>query len=326
MADDKVRVKRARRVDVTTPTTMPSSDSATRQTTRTDAARPDTFTASVSGTTPAGARARARTAATLQRSLGNGRAGHLMALLSPATNEMAAGRAAQDHPQPAPAPVAQRSAVTDVLRTPGRPLGSQVRAEMETALGGDFSDVRLHTGSGAQRSAEEIGARAYTSGNHVVVGQGGEERLTLAHELAHVIQQGKGSVAGTDNGAGLQLSNSSDQFEQQAHITAHHAITSAMPRHQDSAPVAAIPTGGPLHTECAKKRKQRLAGDRTIVTELPSGAIPPSRNGPSVRPLSSIAVVVQRTLVEQPPSHADLMETWFDTGTNVTYHSGVLIG
>src|SRR3954469_20155439 len=115
MADDKVRVKRARRDDVTTPTTMPSSDSATGQTTRTDAARPDTFTASVSGTTPAGARARARTAATLQRSLGNGRAGHLMGLPYPATNEMAAGRAAQDHPQPAPAPVAQRSAVTDVL-------------------------------------------------------------------------------------------------------------------------------------------------------------------------------------------------------------------
>ncbi|GAA4660642.1 hypothetical protein GCM10023324_08110 [Streptomyces youssoufiensis] len=67
----------------------------------------------------------------------------------------------------------QRSTVHDVLRSAGRPLGESLRTEMEARLGADFSDVRLHTGSRARASAAEVGARAYTSGNHVVIGQGG---------------------------------------------------------------------------------------------------------------------------------------------------------
>lgn len=94
----------------------------------------------------------------------------------------------------------QRSGVHEVLRGAGRPLQGAVRAEMEGRLGADFSDVRLHTGAAAQRSAAEIGARAYTSGRDVVIGHGGGDRHTLAHELTHVIQQRKGAVAGTDRG------------------------------------------------------------------------------------------------------------------------------
>jgi Domain of unknown function (DUF4157) len=76
------------------------------------------------------------------------------------------------------------------------------RTEMEARLGADFSDVRLHTDAASQRSAAEIGARAYTSGNHVVIGEGGANDHTLAHELTHVVQQRQGPVAGTDQGNG----------------------------------------------------------------------------------------------------------------------------
>src|SRR5689334_21652803 len=55
----------------------------------------------------------------------------------------------------------QRSTVQSVLSGTGSPLPSGLRTEMEARLGADFSDVRLHTGQAAQRSAEEIGARAY---------------------------------------------------------------------------------------------------------------------------------------------------------------------
>ncbi|MFD0392147.1 DUF4157 domain-containing protein [Streptomyces nogalater] len=41
---------------------------------------------------------------------------------------------------------------------------------METRLGADFSDVRVHMDAAAQASAADIGARAYTSGSHVVIG------------------------------------------------------------------------------------------------------------------------------------------------------------
>ncbi|WP_281292229.1 DUF4157 domain-containing protein [Actinomadura decatromicini] len=81
----------------------------------------------------------------------------------------------------------------DVLRTSGCPLGDGLRDEMEQRLGANFSDVRIHDDVAAQRSAAEIGARAYRSSCHVVVGSGGADKHTLAHDLTHVIQQRSGS-------------------------------------------------------------------------------------------------------------------------------------
>ncbi|MFD8993847.1 eCIS core domain-containing protein [Streptomyces abikoensis] len=103
----------------------------------------------------------------------------------------------------------RRSAVDAVLGSPGQPLTARPRAEMETRLGADFSDVRVHTGPAARRSAAALGARACTSGSHVV-GDGGMDRRVLAHELTHVIQQRRGPVAGTDDGTGLRISHPAD--------------------------------------------------------------------------------------------------------------------
>lgn len=71
----------------------------------------------------------------------------------------------------------QRSTVHDVLRGSGQPMAAPLRQEMEARLGADFSDVRLHTGTCARRSAGEIGARAYTSGSNIVVGDGGADNV-----------------------------------------------------------------------------------------------------------------------------------------------------
>ncbi|MFE9404167.1 DUF4157 domain-containing protein [Streptomyces sp. NPDC006530] len=125
-----------------------------------------------------------------------------------------------------PAPV-QRSAVHDVLRTSGSPLDTSVRTDMEARLGADFSDVRIHNDSAAKASAAEVGARAYTSGSHVVIGDGGADEHTLAHELTHVIQQRQGTVAGTDNGSGLKVSDPSDRFEREAEANATRALSGA---------------------------------------------------------------------------------------------------
>ncbi|MFJ4870686.1 DUF4157 domain-containing protein [Streptomyces sp. NPDC088757] len=128
----------------------------------------------------------------------------------------------------APVPV-QRSTVHDVLRSGGSPLDEATRTDMEARLGADFSDVRLHTGAAARRSAAEIGARAYTSGSHVVIGDGGDDRHTLAHELTHVIQQRRGPVAGTDDGSGLSVSDPSDRFEREAEANAHRVLSGPAP-------------------------------------------------------------------------------------------------
>ncbi|MFD5786040.1 DUF4157 domain-containing protein [Streptomyces sp. NPDC127037] len=129
----------------------------------------------------------------------------------------------------------QRSAVTDVLRSGGRPLDSGVRAEMESRLGADFSDVRVHTDAAAKASAAEVGARAYTSGHHVVIGDGGADKHTLAHELTHVIQQRQGPVAGTDNGGGLRVSDPSDRFERAAEANATRVMRGPAPERGEDA-------------------------------------------------------------------------------------------
>ena len=90
--------------------------------------------------------------------------------------------------------------VHQVLRSPGRPLDTATRTFMESRLGADFSDVRVHTDSLAAESAGSINALAYTVGRDVVFGPGQftsgnqvRQRL-LAHELAHVIQQDRGGA------------------------------------------------------------------------------------------------------------------------------------
>ncbi|MFJ7195769.1 MULTISPECIES: DUF4157 domain-containing protein [unclassified Streptomyces] len=127
------------------------------------------------------------------------------------------------------APHVQRSAVHDVLRGPGRPLDGALRAEMESRLGADFSDVRVHDDTAARASAAEIGAHAYTSGSHIVLGGGGVDRHTLAHELTHVVQQRRGPVSGQDNGAGLRVSDPSDRFEREAENTASRVMAGPVP-------------------------------------------------------------------------------------------------
>ncbi|WP_307835352.1 eCIS core domain-containing protein [Streptomyces adelaidensis] len=122
----------------------------------------------------------------------------------------------------------QRSAVHQVLGTSGQPLGAALRSEMEGRFDGeDFSGVRVHTDTVAQRSAAEIGAKAYTSGSHVV--WDGRDKHTLAHELDHYRQQRRGTVPGTDNGSGLRVSDPSDWAEQEAEATARRVMSGPAP-------------------------------------------------------------------------------------------------
>lgn len=120
--------------------------------------------------------------------------------------------------------LADDGGVSAVLRSSGRPLETTVRADMEQRLGADFSDVRVHDDSAARKSAAAIGSRAYTSSSHVVLGDGGADRHTLAHELTHVLQQRQGPVPGTDTGSGLRISDPGDHMEKAAEANAHRVM------------------------------------------------------------------------------------------------------
>jgi hypothetical protein len=106
------------------------------------------------------------------------------------------------------------------MAEPGRALDPAIRGEMEAALGADFASVRVHDGATAAASAHALGARAYTVGEHIVVGSGGTDRQTMAHELTHVVQQRSGPVDGTPTGSGFSVSDPGDRFERDASAAA----------------------------------------------------------------------------------------------------------
>lgn len=84
---------------------------------------------------------------------------------------------------------------------PGEPLDGDTRAYFERRMGCDLGAVRIHTNVAAAQSAAQIQARAFTYGKHIAFASGEFQpqsesgKRLLAHELAHVIQQGDGSVA-----------------------------------------------------------------------------------------------------------------------------------
>ncbi len=90
---------------------------------------------------------------------------------------------------------AGNQSVQRVLRTSGSALDPILRTDMERRLGYDFSDVRVHSGPDAERSASEVSAEAYTVGNAIVFGRNRfapgthHGRQLIAHELTHVMQQ-----------------------------------------------------------------------------------------------------------------------------------------
>jgi len=90
-----------------------------------------------------------------------------------------------------------------------------MRAFFEPRFGADFSAVRVHRNSAAAETAQQINAKAFTYGNHIVFGTGqhrpetDEGRKLIAHELAHVVQQSAGRVRSIQRGP-LFLYDSTD--------------------------------------------------------------------------------------------------------------------
>jgi len=82
----------------------------------------------------------------------------------------------------------------------GTPLPVDIRTQMETGIGADFSKVRIHTDSRSANMNQELQARAFTTGNNVYFNKGqyspGSKtgKHLLAHELTHTVQQSRNST------------------------------------------------------------------------------------------------------------------------------------
>ena len=157
--------------------------------------------------------------------------------------------------------------VHEVLRSSGRPLDAATRAFMEPRFGHDFGRVRVHTDARAEGSARAVNALAYTVGNDIVFGTGqyapgsAEGRRLLAHELAHVVQQG-----GTGGAVQPQLAvgATGDPAEVEAD---HVAARVTAPHPTPAAGMAATLTPSPPVLRRQTRAPQRpVEGDTRLVT------------------------------------------------------------
>lgn len=175
--------------------------------------------------------------------------------------------------------------VHDVLRSSGQPLNSVTQHLMEARFGHEFGQVRVHTDSKAAASAQDLNARAYTVGPHIVFGADRFRTGTraglhlLSHELTHVLQQRRASVR-----AAHDISNDGDFHERQARVVADRFITgAAVTGVIDAGAAPAVPL------------LQRDTHQST-----PSGTTPPTTTAapPPLRPLDYDLRPVQLPLVE----------------------------
>jgi hypothetical protein len=114
---------------------------------------------------------------------------------------------------------------------------------MERRFQFDFGNVRIHSGEREAASTAAIGARAYTVGNDIVLSRHEKSDTagglgTLAHELAHVVQQSR-----VFRSQGLNPPVAVDAAEREANAAAEAVSNGA-----SLAPIKQAPVGVTLQT------------------------------------------------------------------------------
>jgi hypothetical protein len=154
-------------------------------------------------------------------------------------------------------PAAVPPIVDEVLRSPGQPLDTGTRAFFEPRFGRDFSQVRTHRDPQAGESAKAVNAHAYTVGNQIVFGPSQPKpetetgRRLMAHELAHVMQQG-GTQDGTDGPT--RISDPAEQSERQAEAAGDQVMREATPSELFA------PSDGVLQRDAADRKSSGKPG------------------------------------------------------------------
>ena len=112
----------------------------------------------------------------------------------------------------------------------GQAMDASVQRQMSQAMGADFSEVRVHTSGESHALNQQLGAKAFTTGQDIFFRQGAynpasnEGQDLLAHELTHVVQQSMGAVSGS--GSGMTVNEPGDAFEQEADAVARAVVQS----------------------------------------------------------------------------------------------------
>jgi hypothetical protein len=111
----------------------------------------------------------------------------------------------------------------------GQALDKPTQEKMGSAMGYDFSDVRVHDSAEADELNQDLGAQAFTTGNDIYFREGAYDpnstdgQELLSHEMAHVVQQNTGMVGG---GSKLRVNAPDDAYEKSADAVAHQVAGS----------------------------------------------------------------------------------------------------
>lgn len=168
---------------------------------------------------------------------------------------------------------------------PGQSMSSNQSSRFGRAFGSSFSDVRIHTDSTAVQLSRQLGARAFTVGNHIAFnsGQFRPGSITgdalMAHELAHVQQQRGGKASGLQHKGG----NTYGALESDADTAAVGVVGKLWGQSKEYAQVLGKRTGAALRTGlrlqgclagCSEQEEKKNIPDRTTPDKKPAPTIP----------------------------------------------------
>lgn len=117
---------------------------------------------------------------------------------------------------------AQTQSAIQSARGGGVPLDAGVGMQVGSALGADFSGVKVHTDPKADALNRSLSAKAFTTGSDIFFSQGAYSpgsssgKRLLAHELTHVVQQGAASGKPNKIQTKLMVGPAGDKYEQEA--------------------------------------------------------------------------------------------------------------
>lgn len=109
-------------------------------------------------------------------------------------------------------------------RNGGQALDRDVRRQMESSFGADFSNVRVHNNAEADTLNRALNSRAFTTAQDIFFKSGeynygsSNGRELLAHELTHVVQQTGGIQRK------LKIGQADDKYEQEADQVAREVV------------------------------------------------------------------------------------------------------
>jgi hypothetical protein len=159
--------------------------------------------------------------------------------------------------------------------TAGRPLDTETLVSLERHFGTNLSEVRVHADAQAGESANSLDALAYTRGRDIYFAPGmyapgtSSGQKLLAHEVAHVVQQGAGRAPTTaaKSGHSAKIAPSDDALEGEAERHAQ-LFTSGAPVLTDEEERKKREMGQPIQNSDAIIQRQQASSQTQSTTSF----------------------------------------------------------